>query len=51
MTTPRSTNHGDWLAPVTPATIRLSVAEATALGQRALQRLEFGDREVRIIVD
>jgi LDH2 family malate/lactate/ureidoglycolate dehydrogenase len=35
----------------TPDTIRLSVAEATALGARALHSLGFPDDDVRIIVD
>ena len=35
----------------TPDTIRLSVAEATALGARALHSLELPDDEVHIIVD
>ena len=34
----------------TPDTIRLSVAEATALGQRALQSLGLPDDDVRIII-
>jgi LDH2 family malate/lactate/ureidoglycolate dehydrogenase len=42
---------GDWLDQDTPDTLRLSVAEATALGARALRGLGFPDDDVRIIVD
>ena len=35
----------------TPDTIRLSVAEATALGERALRGVGLPDDDVRIIVD
>ena len=35
----------------TPDTIRMSVAEATALGEGALQRLGFSADEARIVVD
>ena len=35
----------------TPDTIRLSTAEATTLGVRALHRLGLPDDDVRIIVD
>lgn len=45
------TPPGDLLDQDTPHTIRLSVAEATALGARALHRLGFPDADVRIIVD
>ncbi len=34
-----------------PDTIRLSVTEATAIGEQALGRLGFADDEIRIIVD
>src|SRR5262245_33733244 len=42
---------GAFLDQDTPDTIRLSVTEATALGQRALQSLGLPDDDVRIIVD
>lgn len=35
----------------TPQTLRLTVAEATALGTRALRSLDFPDEDVRVIVD
>lgn len=47
-TTPPS---GKRLDQDTPDTIRLSVAEATALGARALHRLGLPDEDGRIIVD
>ena len=47
-TTPPS---GELLDQDTPDTVRLSVAEAMALGAQALQRLGFSDDEVRIIID
>jgi LDH2 family malate/lactate/ureidoglycolate dehydrogenase len=46
-----TTPAGELLDQDTAETIRLSVAEATALGARALQRLGFADDEVRIILD
>ncbi len=46
-----TTPSGDLLDQDTPDTIRFSVAEATALGARALHRLGFPDDDVRIIVD
>jgi LDH2 family malate/lactate/ureidoglycolate dehydrogenase len=46
-----TTPSGERLDPDTPATVRLSVTEATTLGSRALHRLGFADDEVRIIVD
>jgi LDH2 family malate/lactate/ureidoglycolate dehydrogenase len=46
-TTPRS----DLLEQDGPDTMRLSVAEATGLGTRALQSLGFPDEEIRIILD
>jgi len=42
---------GELLDRDTPDSIRLSVAEATALGAHALQCLGFSDAEVRIIID
>ena len=42
---------GAFLDQATPDTIRLSVAEATVLGQRALRSLGLPDDDVRIIVD
>src|SRR5438105_1013337 len=47
-TTPPS---GALLDQDTPDTIRLSVAEATALGARALHSLALPDDDVRIIID
>lgn len=44
-------SSGDWLDPDTPDTVRLSVAEATALGAKALQGIGFAEEDVRIIVD
>src|SRR5262252_741609 len=35
----------------TPDTVRLSVAEAAALGERALQRVGYSGEDARIIVD
>jgi LDH2 family malate/lactate/ureidoglycolate dehydrogenase len=35
----------------TPETVRLSVAEATAIGERALQRVGYSGEHARIIVD
>jgi len=35
----------------TPDTVRLSVADATALGERALQRVGYSGEDARIIVD
>src|SRR5713101_5093772 len=49
MPTPPPT--GALLDQDTPDTIRLSVAEATALGARALHSLGLPDDDVRIIVD
>lgn len=48
---PASSPAGARLDPDTPDTIRLPVAEATALGERALRGLGFPDDDVRIIVD
>ena len=42
---------GEVLDQDTPATIRLSVTEATTLGEQALGRLGFANDEVRIIID
>jgi LDH2 family malate/lactate/ureidoglycolate dehydrogenase len=42
---------GERLDQDTPDTIRLSAAEAAALGAQALSRLGFADDDVRIIVD
>ena len=42
---------GELLDQDTPDTIRLSVTEATTLGEQALHRLGFANDEVRIIVD
>ena len=42
---------GDVLDQDTPDTIRLSVAEATALGEGALRSLGLPDDDVRIIID
>lgn len=41
----------DLLDADSPGTIRLSVAEATALGERALQRVGYSGEDARIIVD
>jgi LDH2 family malate/lactate/ureidoglycolate dehydrogenase len=49
MTTPPPS--GERLDQDTPDTIRLSVAEAAALGAQALGKLGFPDDDVRIIVD
>src|SRR6266508_4651289 len=46
-----TTPPGELLDHDAPDTIRLHVAEATALGARALQHLGFPDDDVRIIVD
>jgi LDH2 family malate/lactate/ureidoglycolate dehydrogenase len=46
-----TTPSGDLLDQDTPDTIRLSVAEAMALGTRALCSLGFPDDGIRIIVD
>jgi LDH2 family malate/lactate/ureidoglycolate dehydrogenase len=35
----------------TPETVRLSVAEATAVGERALQRVGYSGEDARIIID
>ena len=35
----------------TPETVRLSVSEATALGERALTRVGYSGEDARIIVD
>ncbi len=48
---PTTPPTGALLDQDTPDTIRLSVAEATALGARALHSLELPDDEVHIIVD
>jgi LDH2 family malate/lactate/ureidoglycolate dehydrogenase len=50
MSTPAS-NAQQLLDPDTPETVRLSVAEASALGERALARLGYPADEARIIVD
>jgi LDH2 family malate/lactate/ureidoglycolate dehydrogenase len=42
--------HG-LLDPDTPETVRLTVAEATAIGARALRSLKYTDEEVGIIMD
>ena len=42
---------GDLLDQATPDTLRLSVAEATTLGERALLSLGLPDDDVRIIVE
>jgi LDH2 family malate/lactate/ureidoglycolate dehydrogenase len=49
MTTPPPS--GERLDQDTPDTIRVSVAEAAALGAQALSKLGFPDDDVRIIVD
>jgi LDH2 family malate/lactate/ureidoglycolate dehydrogenase len=41
----------DLLDADAPGTVRLSVAEAVALGERALQRVGYGGEDARIIVD
>jgi LDH2 family malate/lactate/ureidoglycolate dehydrogenase len=41
----------DLLDRDTPDTVRLSVAEATAIGERALQRVGYSGEHARIIVD
>jgi len=41
----------DWLDQDTPDTLRLSVAEATTLGERALRSLGWPEDDVHIIVD
>ncbi len=41
----------DLLDADVPGTVRLSVAEAVALGERALQRVGYGGGDARIIVD
>jgi LDH2 family malate/lactate/ureidoglycolate dehydrogenase len=51
MSTASHTPSADRLDRDTPDTIRLSVAEATVLGERALRSLEFPEDDVRIIVD
>ena len=48
---PTTTPSDERLDQDTPDTIRLSVAEATALGARALHSLGLPDDDVRIIVD
>ena len=48
---PTTPPTGALLDQDTPDTIRLSVAEATALGARALHSLALPDDEVHIIVD
>ena len=40
-----------FLDPDDPGTVRLSVAEAVALGERALQRVGYSGADARIIVD
>ena len=48
---PVSAVASEHLDPDTPDTLRMSVAEATALGEGALQRLGYPAEEARIIVD
>ena len=47
----RSDAATDLLDADTPETVRLSVAEATAIGERALQRVGYSGEHARIIVD
>src|SRR5512145_1778057 len=42
---------GELLDRDSPDTVRLSVAEATAVGERALQRVGYSGEDARIIVD
>jgi LDH2 family malate/lactate/ureidoglycolate dehydrogenase len=51
---PSDANRSQSPGPIdadTPETVRMSVPEARALGERALQRLGYPDDEARIIVD
>jgi LDH2 family malate/lactate/ureidoglycolate dehydrogenase len=44
-------NAASLLDADTPDTVRLSVTQATAIGERALQRVGYGGEDARIIVD
>jgi LDH2 family malate/lactate/ureidoglycolate dehydrogenase len=48
---PKAMTATDLIDPDTPDTVRLSAAEATALGERALARVGYTGEEARIIVD
>jgi LDH2 family malate/lactate/ureidoglycolate dehydrogenase len=45
------TKTADLLDPDTPDSVRLSVAEATAIGKRALERVGYSGEHARIIID
>jgi hypothetical protein len=44
-------NAPDFLDPDRPDTVRLDVADATALGEKTLARIGFPAEEARIITD
>jgi len=48
---PKAMTATDLIDPDTPDTVRLSAAEAAALGERALSRVGYTGEEARIIVD